>query len=170
MVVGDSRIVYFFSYICLQYFNWLLFSVWSSLPYTSSPSSLRAAVTWHFGSAYFSTGPVGISYRSLTGTGGLERPRPCTPASPVVPPAAPLPPPDMQEVQIPDDSDFRSFRDQCLTTDGWLSRYTKGGVTVWSHQGEPSGSGGSGGVQKLKVGAGGGDKGYIWCCWIVDTC
>lgn len=65
----------------------------------------------------------------------------------------------MQEVQIPDDSDFRSFRDQCLAADGWLSRCTKGAVTVWSHQGEPS----SGGVQKLKVGAGGGDEGGGGC-------
>lgn len=68
----------------------------------------------------------------------------------------------MQEVQIPDDSDFRSFRDQCLAADGWLSRCTKGGVTVWSHQGEPS-NGGSGEVQKLKVGAGGGDEGGGGC-------
>ncbi|XP_068596730.1 START domain-containing protein 10 [Brachionichthys hirsutus] len=36
------------------------------------------------------------------------------------------------QVQIPDDSVFTSFRDQCLASDGWLSRYNKGGVTVWT--------------------------------------
>uniref|UniRef100_A0A672YYX5 START domain-containing protein 10 n=1 Tax=Sphaeramia orbicularis TaxID=375764 RepID=A0A672YYX5_9TELE len=30
-------------------------------------------------------------------------------------------------VQIPDDSDFSSFKDQCLNADGWISRYNKGG-------------------------------------------
>lgn len=48
-------------------------------------------------------------------------------------------------VQIPDDSDFSSFRDQCLSPDGWTSRYNKGGVTVWCREGE------SQTVQKLKV-------------------
>lgn len=51
------------------------------------------------------------------------------------------------QVQIPDDSDFLSFRDQCLGTDGWLSRYSKKGVTVWIPQEAEEG----GGVQKVKV-------------------
>lgn len=50
-------------------------------------------------------------------------------------------------VQIPDDSDFSSFKDQCLSTEGWSSRYNKGGVTVWCRQEEESRT-----VQKLKVG------------------
>ncbi len=48
-------------------------------------------------------------------------------------------------VQIPDDSDFSSFKDQCLSADGWISRYSKGGVTVWCREEE------SRSVQKLKV-------------------
>uniref|UniRef100_A0A8C2ZZQ3 StAR-related lipid transfer (START) domain containing 15 n=1 Tax=Cyclopterus lumpus TaxID=8103 RepID=A0A8C2ZZQ3_CYCLU len=31
---------------------------------------------------------------------------------------------------IPDDSDFSSFREQCLSGAGWTSRYSRGGVTV----------------------------------------
>lgn len=53
------------------------------------------------------------------------------------------------QVQIPDDSDFLSFRDQCLGTDGWLSHYSKKGVTVWC----PREAEQSGGVQKVKVSA-----------------
>ncbi|XP_026081609.1 START domain-containing protein 10-like [Carassius auratus] len=34
-------------------------------------------------------------------------------------------------VQIPDDADFLSFRDQCESQDGWVARYNKGVVTVW---------------------------------------
>lgn len=48
-------------------------------------------------------------------------------------------------VQIPDDSDFSSFKDQCLSSEGWISRYNKGGVTVWCREEE------SRSVQKLKV-------------------
>lgn len=48
-------------------------------------------------------------------------------------------------VQIPDDSDFCSFRDQCLSSDGWQSRYRKGDVTVWCREEE------SQSVHKLKV-------------------
>ncbi|XP_008300876.1 PCTP-like protein [Stegastes partitus] len=48
-------------------------------------------------------------------------------------------------VQIPDDSDFSSFKDQCLSADGWTSRYNKGGVTVWCRDQESST------VQKLKM-------------------
>uniref|UniRef100_A0A3Q3Q1E8 START domain-containing protein 10 n=1 Tax=Monopterus albus TaxID=43700 RepID=A0A3Q3Q1E8_MONAL len=48
-------------------------------------------------------------------------------------------------VQIPDDSDFSSFKDQCLSTDGWISHYNKGGVTVWCQEEE------SKTVQKLKM-------------------
>ncbi|XP_041845528.1 START domain-containing protein 10 isoform X1 [Melanotaenia boesemani] len=48
-------------------------------------------------------------------------------------------------VQIPDDSDFSSFRDQCLSVDGWTSRYNKSGVTVWCREEE------SCTVQKLKM-------------------
>ncbi|KAG7232312.1 hypothetical protein INR49_009044 [Caranx melampygus] len=47
-------------------------------------------------------------------------------------------------VQIPDDSDFSSFRDQVLSGDGWTSRYCKSGVTVWCRDEE------SRTVQKLK--------------------
>ncbi|MEQ2297349.1 hypothetical protein AMECASPLE_033943 [Ameca splendens] len=47
-------------------------------------------------------------------------------------------------VRIPDDSDFSSFKDQCLSTDGWNSRYNKSGVTVWCRE-EDSSS-----VQKIK--------------------
>ncbi|XP_047441040.1 START domain-containing protein 10 [Mugil cephalus] len=49
-------------------------------------------------------------------------------------------------VQIPDDSDFRSFRDQCLSPDGWTSRYNKGGVTVWCQEGDEGHT-----VQKIKM-------------------
>lgn len=52
--------------------------------------------------------------------------------------------PEMQ-VQIPDDSVFCSFRDQCLSSDGWLNGYNKGGVTVWCREEE------SRSVQKFKV-------------------
>lgn len=48
-------------------------------------------------------------------------------------------------VQIPDDSDFSSFKDQCLSSEDWISRYSKGGVTVWCREEE------SKSVQKLKV-------------------
>uniref|UniRef100_A0A665UKI5 START domain-containing protein 10 n=3 Tax=Echeneis naucrates TaxID=173247 RepID=A0A665UKI5_ECHNA len=48
-------------------------------------------------------------------------------------------------VQIPDDSDFSSFKDQCLSPDGWTSRYSKGGVTVWTRDQENQT------VQKLKM-------------------
>lgn len=48
-------------------------------------------------------------------------------------------------VQIPDDSDFCSFREQCLSTEGWTSRYSKGAVTVWGREEDSST------VQKLKV-------------------
>ncbi|XP_040031569.2 START domain-containing protein 10 [Gasterosteus aculeatus] len=48
-------------------------------------------------------------------------------------------------VQIPDDSDFSSFKDQCLSLDGWTSRYSKGGVTVWCREEE------SRTVQRLKM-------------------
>ncbi|KAM9795186.1 START domain-containing protein 10 [Neosynchiropus ocellatus] len=48
-------------------------------------------------------------------------------------------------VQIPDDSDFTSFKDQCLNSDGWESRYSRGGVTIWCLQEE------SRTVQKLKM-------------------
>uniref|UniRef100_H3CBW7 START domain-containing protein 10 n=2 Tax=Tetraodon nigroviridis TaxID=99883 RepID=H3CBW7_TETNG len=51
------------------------------------------------------------------------------------------------QVQIPDDVAFLSFRDQCLATDGWLSRYSRKGVTVWC----PQEAEGSGGVQKVKM-------------------
>lgn len=52
--------------------------------------------------------------------------------------------PEMQ-VQIPDDSVFCSFRDQCLSSDGWINSYNKGGVTVWCREEE------SQSVQKFKV-------------------
>uniref|UniRef100_A0A6I8NDS9 START domain-containing protein n=1 Tax=Ornithorhynchus anatinus TaxID=9258 RepID=A0A6I8NDS9_ORNAN len=35
-------------------------------------------------------------------------------------------------VYIPDDSDFRSFQEQCESPDGWQSQFSQGGVTVWS--------------------------------------
>lgn len=51
------------------------------------------------------------------------------------------------QVQIPDDSDFVSFRDQCLGTEGWVSHYSKRGATVWGREeGEENR-----GVQKIKV-------------------
>lgn len=49
------------------------------------------------------------------------------------------------QVQIPDDSFFCSFRDQCLSSDGWINSYNKGGVTVWCREEE------SQSVQKFKV-------------------
>lgn len=52
---------------------------------------------------------------------------------------------EKMSVQIPDDSDFSSFKDQCLNLDGWTSRYNKGGVTVWCRD-EDSKT-----VQKIKV-------------------
>ncbi|KAM9833717.1 START domain-containing protein 10 [Syngnathus typhle] len=48
-------------------------------------------------------------------------------------------------VQIPDDSDFSSFKDQCLGTQGWSRRYHKGGVTVWCRPDD------SDNVQKIKM-------------------
>lgn len=60
------------------------------------------------------------------------------------------------QVHIPDDSDFLSFRDQCLGADGWLSHYSKKGVTVWCPQ-EADESGG--GVQKVKV--------STWMVWLI---
>lgn len=48
-------------------------------------------------------------------------------------------------VQIPDDTDFLSFRDQCESQDGWVARYNKGGVTVWCRDEECKT------VQKLKA-------------------
>ncbi|XP_068460316.1 START domain-containing protein 10 [Clinocottus analis] len=48
-------------------------------------------------------------------------------------------------VQIPDDSDFSSFREQCLSGAGWTSRYSRGGVTVWCREEE------TGTLQKLKM-------------------
>ncbi|XP_056238062.1 START domain-containing protein 10 isoform X2 [Seriola aureovittata] len=48
-------------------------------------------------------------------------------------------------VQVPDDSDFSSFKEQCLSADGWTSCYSKGGVTVWCREEE------SRTVQKLKM-------------------
>lgn len=51
------------------------------------------------------------------------------------------------QVHIPDDSDFLSFRDQCLETDGWTRHYNRKGVTVWCPQEAPEASG----VQKVKV-------------------
>lgn len=48
-------------------------------------------------------------------------------------------------VQIPDDKDFISFKEQCESQEGWIARYNKGGVTVWCRAEE------SKTVQKLKV-------------------
>lgn len=48
-------------------------------------------------------------------------------------------------VQIPDDSDFSSFKEQCESQEGWIARYNKGSVTVWCRAEE------SKGVQKLKA-------------------
>ncbi|XP_057706408.1 START domain-containing protein 10 [Corythoichthys intestinalis] len=48
-------------------------------------------------------------------------------------------------VQIPDDSDFSSFKDQCLSGQGWNQRYHKGGVTVWCRPDDGDG------VQKIKM-------------------
>ncbi|KAM9740879.1 START domain-containing protein 10 [Menidia menidia] len=48
-------------------------------------------------------------------------------------------------VQIPDDSYFSSFRELCLGPEGWSSRYSSGGVTVWGRE-----QGGSA-VQQLKM-------------------
>ncbi|XP_028816181.1 START domain-containing protein 10 [Denticeps clupeoides] len=48
-------------------------------------------------------------------------------------------------VQIPDDGDFASFKEQCENHDGWAARYNKGGVTVWCRDED------SRGVQKLKM-------------------
>jgi len=49
-------------------------------------------------------------------------------------------------VQIPDDTDFTSFKEQCENHEGWLARYTKGAVTVWCRTEESHGA-----VQKLKA-------------------
>jgi len=48
-------------------------------------------------------------------------------------------------VQIPDDTDFLSFREQCESQDGWVARYNKGVVTVWCRDEECKT------VQKLKA-------------------
>ncbi|CAL8358031.1 unnamed protein product [Merluccius merluccius] len=48
-------------------------------------------------------------------------------------------------VQIPDDADFTSFKEQCESHEGWLARYNRGGVTVWCSA-EDSNT-----VQKLKM-------------------
>ncbi|XP_012695431.1 START domain-containing protein 10 [Clupea harengus] len=49
-------------------------------------------------------------------------------------------------VQIPDDSDFASFKEQCENHEGWIARYTKGGVTVWCRDGDDCKA-----IQKLKM-------------------
>ncbi|MGH0127093.1 UNVERIFIED_CONTAM: hypothetical protein FKN15_043782 [Acipenser sinensis] len=49
-------------------------------------------------------------------------------------------------VQVPDDSDFNSFREQCENVDGWTVHYNKAGVTVWCRDQQQSET-----VQKLKA-------------------
>ncbi|XP_058853033.1 START domain-containing protein 10-like [Acipenser ruthenus] len=49
-------------------------------------------------------------------------------------------------VQVPDDSDFNSFREQCEKVDGWTVHYNKAGVTVWCRDQQQSET-----VQKLKM-------------------
>lgn len=50
-------------------------------------------------------------------------------------------------VQIPDDADFASFKEQCESHEGWIQRYNKAGVTVWCRDEETKT------VQKLKASA-----------------
>ncbi|XP_048399607.1 START domain-containing protein 10 [Stegostoma tigrinum] len=49
-------------------------------------------------------------------------------------------------VQVPDDAQFSSFREQCERQEGWLVQYNKGGTTVWNRQPEENRT-----VQKLKM-------------------
>uniref|UniRef100_A0A4W5R6K1 START domain-containing protein n=1 Tax=Hucho hucho TaxID=62062 RepID=A0A4W5R6K1_9TELE len=48
-------------------------------------------------------------------------------------------------VQIPDDADFTSFKEQCENHEGWTARYSKGSVTVWCRDEECKT------IQKLKA-------------------
>ncbi|XP_070300761.1 START domain-containing protein 10 [Salvelinus sp. IW2-2015] len=48
-------------------------------------------------------------------------------------------------VQIPDDTDFTSFKEQCENHEGWTARYNKGSVTVWCRDEECKT------IQKLKM-------------------
>lgn len=48
-------------------------------------------------------------------------------------------------VQIPDDTDFSSFKEQCENHEGWTARYNKGSVTVWCRDEECKT------IQKLKA-------------------
>ncbi|XP_060782968.1 START domain-containing protein 10 [Neoarius graeffei] len=48
-------------------------------------------------------------------------------------------------VQIPDDADFASFKEQCESEEGWIQRYSKAGVMVWCQAEETKA------VQKLKM-------------------
>ncbi|KAK7916245.1 hypothetical protein WMY93_012006 [Mugilogobius chulae] len=48
-------------------------------------------------------------------------------------------------VQIPDDGDFSSFKDQCLNPEGWVPKYNKNNITVWCRAEE------SATVQKIKM-------------------
>ncbi|XP_055016063.1 START domain-containing protein 10 [Boleophthalmus pectinirostris] len=48
-------------------------------------------------------------------------------------------------VQIPDDRDFSSFKDQCLNPEGWIPKFNKNNITVWIRAEE------SATVQKIKM-------------------
>lgn len=50
-------------------------------------------------------------------------------------------------MQIPDDADFASFKEQCESEEGWIQRYNKAGVSVWCRDEETKT------VQKLKASA-----------------
>lgn len=49
-------------------------------------------------------------------------------------------------VQIPDDRDFRAFREECECERGWSLSYSKAGVAVWVQLLEPERS-----LHKIKV-------------------
>lgn len=166
MVVGDSRIFFSFFISIKLYLNWLHF-------YSPYLSFSLAAVTWHFGPAYFSTGPVGISYWSLTGTGGLERPQPCTSASPVTPPVAPL------------SILFQTCRRSRFPM---TQSSVPSGTSVWrptdGSAATPRAEWRFGATREIPAAAAvvvegsrssrwvleDGDEGYIWCGWTFDTC
>lgn len=55
----------------------------------------------------------------------------------------------LEAVQIPDDTTFLSFKQQCESTEGWINRYSKGGMEVWMQPTSPD-TRAAGVVHKIK--------------------
>ncbi|XP_029463117.1 START domain-containing protein 10-like [Rhinatrema bivittatum] len=46
----------------------------------------------------------------------------------------------LESLQVPDDKAFLSFRTQCESEQGWLSKYSKGGIGIWVQPPPPQNS------------------------------